>query len=262
MRILMIFALCIASSLAGAQQMYRWVDKDGKVHYTQTPPPPEAAKSVQRKSLGAGPAPAGALPYATQVAMKNSPVTLYTSSDCGAACEEGRKYLNQRGVPHKEIRVVDEKGIEELKRVSGKASVPTLFVGRDMQTGFETEAWKNALDAAGYPASAPAIAPLAAVKPPPGPAASAEKLPVSLYTSPDCGAPCSSAKELLNGRAIPFKEITVGDPASLEELNKLSGGTTVPVLIVGSAVQRGFEPSLYNSALDAAGYAPGPAAKR
>jgi hypothetical protein len=34
-----------------AGNMYRWVDKDGKVHYTDQLPPPEA-QSAERKKLG------------------------------------------------------------------------------------------------------------------------------------------------------------------------------------------------------------------
>ena len=38
-----------AYSAAWAQQ-YRWVDEKGRVHYTDTPPPP-SAKSTQKKNL-------------------------------------------------------------------------------------------------------------------------------------------------------------------------------------------------------------------
>ena len=264
MRLLVILALLGSLPFASvAQQSYRWVDKDGKVHYTQTPPPPGAAKNVAKKSFSAGAEPTRALPYATQVAMKNAPVTLYTAPDCGTACSEGRKYLNERGVPHKEVSVTDAKGVEELTRASGKGSVPVLLVGRDAQSGFETTAWKAALDAAGYPASAPPLQQRpAAAKPKPAPEADAgEKLPVSLYTSAGCGVPCGNARELLASRGVQFQEVVVESPMSFDELNKISGGSTLPVLVVGKAVQRGFEESLYNSALDAAGYARRPQAK-
>jgi len=69
--------LSIACSDA-AGQAYRWVDDQGRVHYTQTPPPP-SAKGVQRKNFrSGGAAEQSDLPYATQVAAKNFPVRLYT----------------------------------------------------------------------------------------------------------------------------------------------------------------------------------------
>lgn len=265
MRLLVVFAMLVwAAFAANAQQTYRWVDKDGKVHYTQTPPPADAAKSVQRKSFGSGAAPSIELPYSSQVAMRNHPVTLYTTPDCGKPCGEGRGHLEQRGVPFKEVSVTDEKGRAELQGIAGKLSVPVLVVGKDVQNGFEAEAWKDSLDAAGYPASVPRFQqPAAARKAAEAPrAAPSEKLAVSLYTGANCGMPCNNARQLLAGRSVPFQEIAVDTPEKAEELSKISGETTVPTLVVGSTVQKGFEASLYNSALDAGGYAPRAAAKR
>jgi hypothetical protein len=60
--------LCLAcgvvlATLAGAalaDQVYRWVDKDGHVHYTQTPPPAtEAVSSTSTVITAAGPDPTG-----------------------------------------------------------------------------------------------------------------------------------------------------------------------------------------------------------
>lgn len=78
--------------------------------------------------------------------------------------------------------------------------------------------------------------------------------PVKLYSTPDCGAGCDEARRLLNERGIPFTEITITDAAKLEELKSVSGATSVPVLLVGSSVQKGFEKGLYDRALEIAGY--------
>ena len=43
MRIVLLAGIALAVLCGGAAaQMYRWVDKDGRTHYTQTPPPPDA----------------------------------------------------------------------------------------------------------------------------------------------------------------------------------------------------------------------------
>ena len=47
-RLAIAVAAMFVAATAGAQ-MYRWVDKDGKVHYTDTPPP-AASKSVQKRA--------------------------------------------------------------------------------------------------------------------------------------------------------------------------------------------------------------------
>ena len=47
MRYLLLLLLAVAALAAQAQQMYRWTDKNGKVHYGQNPPAGVAAKAVK-----------------------------------------------------------------------------------------------------------------------------------------------------------------------------------------------------------------------
>jgi glutaredoxin len=82
--------------------------------------------------------------------------------------------------------------------------------------------------------------------------------PVKLYSHPDCKDPCQLARDLLNRRGVPFTEISAADADKLEELRRVSGGTSVPVLVVGSQVETSPSAAAYNQALDLAGYpAPG-----
>lgn len=79
------------------------------------------------------------------------------------------------------------------------------------------------------------------------------KYPIKLYTTPGCEA-CAEARKLLNARGLPFGEVSITEDAQLQELKQVSGGTSVPAIVIGSSVQRGFEPGLYERMLDAAGY--------
>jgi len=76
--------------------------------------------------------------------------------------------------------------------------------------------------------------------------------PVTLYTAADC-EPCNDARKLLNSRGIPFKEVSVTEK-EVNDLVKLAGSASVPVIVVGNATQKGFEGSVYHRLLDAAGY--------
>jgi len=152
-------AAMLVAAAAGAQ-MYRWVDKDGKVHYTDTPPPAAAGKSVQKRSGAPAAADTGpAAPYAVQQAAKNFPVVVYTAANCGAPCAEGKALLAARGVPYREIAVGPDAGVgaEELKKATGGDTVPVMIVGRTPVRGFEPESWHTALDAGGYPRNAPPL---------------------------------------------------------------------------------------------------------
>jgi len=145
-------ALALASAAAIAQT-YRWVDKDGRVHYTDTPPPPSAAREVEKRSLQGNVVATSSLSYSLQQAVKANPVTLYTYSGCKEACANARTLLEKRGVPFKETSVDDPAKREELKRVSGGANVPVLVVGKAVKQGFEESMYNVALDEGGYPKS-------------------------------------------------------------------------------------------------------------
>lgn len=151
-----LLAAVIAALLASAAsaQLYRWVGPDGRVHYSDTPPQPAAAKSVEKKKATPSVI-EGVTPYAVQQAAKNFPVTLYTSATCEAPCKDARELLAKRGVPYAEVAVADQKQLDELKRVSGGDEVPVLVVGKAVVRGFEASQYASALDGAGYPQNAP-----------------------------------------------------------------------------------------------------------
>ncbi len=143
---------------AAAAQAYRWVDKDGKVHYSQTPPAPTEATNVQKRSAGGSMVEGGQQSYATQQAAKNHPVTIYTAENCTDMCKDARALLSKRGVPFREVAVSDEKSRAELKKVSGSDEIPVLTVGKQVTKGYSTDVWHTALDSAGYPRNAAPLA--------------------------------------------------------------------------------------------------------
>jgi len=158
-----------AAQLVAAQQ-YRWVDENGRVHYTDTPPP-ATAKDVQKKRM-TGNAVGSQGSYGLAEAIKNSPVTLYSHPDCKDLCQMARDVLNGRGVPFAEISATDPAKIEQLRRVSGGERVPVLVVGGQVETTVSAAAYNQALDLAGYP-KAGVAAPRSQAEP--KPAVEAEK---------------------------------------------------------------------------------------
>jgi len=178
---IVIAALAAGLSATAQTSVYRWVDKDGKVHFSDTPPP-EEAKSVSQKRMGGGYTEESQLPYATQMAMKRNPVTLYTANGCGTPCDRGRELLSKRGVPFSERNAgASNADREALVKLAGNAEVPLLMVGDNKVRGYDEDQWNSALDGAGYlrtrlPSQAPtrpqeATAPSAAASPtapPPG----------------------------------------------------------------------------------------------
>lgn len=81
----------------------------------------------------------------------------------------------------------------------------------------------------------------------------ANKFPVTLYTSPDCG-PCGAGRSMLNRRGIPFNERTVITNEDIASLQRIGGDTSLPLLTIGGQKIRGFSDSEWTQYLDAAGY--------
>ena len=80
------------------------------------------------------------------------------------------------------------------------------------------------------------------------------RYPVTLYTSADC-TPCASARSLLQGRGVPFRERTVSSNQDIEALKALTGGeASVPFATIGQQQLRGFNDAEWTQYLDLAGY--------
>jgi glutaredoxin len=144
--------LLVASASTALAQVYRWIDEQGGVRYSDTPPPPNARK-VQKKRVGITAADrSAAAAKELAIAVEKYPLRFYSSPTCADACAAARKALSQRGVPFQEIQVWDAESNEELNKATGGNEVPVLVVGtRAPIKGFELSAYDNALDAAGYP---------------------------------------------------------------------------------------------------------------
>jgi glutaredoxin len=144
--------LLLAAAAAGAQQMYRWTDENGRVHITDTPPP-ASATGVKKQAARSVPAETKqGTPYELAQAMKEFPVKLYTAPSCKDPCDQARSLLNRRGVPFKEVLVWEDDTAQELKKLTGGSlEVPVLTVGRSVQKGFQQDTYDALLDSARYP---------------------------------------------------------------------------------------------------------------
>jgi glutaredoxin len=166
-------ALAVFATIAAAQQqVYRYVDKDGRVIYSDRAPPPDS-KEVQAKRLSPNFIESNDVPIATQQATQRFPVTLYTFA-CGEVCQSAEALLNRRGVPYTTVNVEEQKGAELLLKLTGAQQAPVLQVGDKLiAKGFNEARWTAMLDEAGYPKSPPRRVATKAAEAPAGPAATA-----------------------------------------------------------------------------------------
>jgi len=84
--------------------------------------------------------------------------------------------------------------------------------------------------------------------------AAVQRAPVVLYSTPSCSA-CESARAYMKSRGVPFQDKNVQDNGELQqELKAKAGEISVPTILVGEKVMRGYVQSLLEDELTTAGY--------
>jgi glutaredoxin len=167
----LVLVLGLAALSANAQGVYRIVGPDGRVTYSDQPPPAANARPVGTGAAASASEASAQLPFQLRQVVGRFPVTLYTSSDC-APCNSGRNLLNARGIPYTEKLIITTEDGEALKRLSGETALPFMTIGAQQIKGYSDAEWTQFLDAAGYPKTSvlpgnyrrPAAAPLVAAR--------------------------------------------------------------------------------------------------
>ena len=151
-----------------AQQVYRIVGPDGRISFSDQPPPSSAnVKVTTGTGVRAGTDNSvAALPFELREPAGKYPVTLYTSTNCGP-CASGKAMLAARGIPFNEKTVNTSEDSEALQRLSGENGLPFLTIGSQQVKGYSDVEWAQYLDAAGYPKSS--VLPAGYRSPPPTP---------------------------------------------------------------------------------------------
>lgn len=150
----MLAGLLLAGSTS-AWATYKIIGPDGQVTFSDMPPAPGQGKVQMLGGPSAQPSgdtPQQPLPSELREAASKYPVTLYTTKSC-AACDDGRQFLRERGIPFTEKSVTSTADIADFKKMTGNSLLlPLLSLGSTkLPAGFNATSWSNALDAAGYP---------------------------------------------------------------------------------------------------------------
>lgn len=198
--------LALSTSAAQAQAVYRVVGANGKVTYTDTPPPTGAASMGTGASAGSSVPGSQTLPYELQQVVNRYPVTLYSGNGCDA-CDTGRAMLRSRGIPFTEKTVTSNDDIKAFQQLNSVSTLPLLTIGSQHVKGFSSTEWSQFLDAAGYPKTSqlpgsyratPAL-PLVIARPAEKPAETA-----SSPATPSSRTRPSSSKSTTNPNGIQF----------------------------------------------------------
>ena len=178
-------ALLLIAAGAMAQPIYRNVDKNGKVTFSDRAPAASTEPAKGPQAASAEPSNAG-LPYELRQVAQRYPVTLYSGEEC-APCSTARSMLTSRGIPFEERTVKSSPDVEALQRLSAQTSLPLLTIGAQQLKGFSDSEWSQYLDAAGYPKSN--SLPATYRNPPARPLVAVQAAPVAREAAPAAPAP-------------------------------------------------------------------------
>ncbi len=144
-------AAALLFAVSASQAQYKVIGADGKVTYSDRPPPATEGTVSALGTTAAAPAVGSELPFELRQVASKYPVTLYTVAGACEPCASARQLLKQRGIPFAERQVVTTEDSDALEKLSGGREAPTLTIGSQTLRGLAAEVWVSYLDAAGYP---------------------------------------------------------------------------------------------------------------
>lgn len=130
--------LCLAMPATALAEIYRWVDSNGKIHFSDRPSRAHSSKEVKlRINTYEG------VSYDTaSVDVGSETVVMYSAAWCGV-CKKAKQYFAEQGIEYEEHDVEkSSQGKAAYKRLGGKG-VPIILVGDRRMNGFSVAGFEK-----------------------------------------------------------------------------------------------------------------------
>ncbi len=131
----LIFVLALFVCQAVNASIYKWVDDEGGVHFSDQKPELERVSEVELKINTYNQSNSG-------TGGLGAPVIMYSTSWCGY-CKKARKYFRENNIAFTEYDI--EKSAQakmEYERLGGKG-IPVIIVGKKRLNGFTETAFEE-----------------------------------------------------------------------------------------------------------------------
>jgi glutaredoxin len=142
-RILAAGILAFAAAAAAAQNVYRWTDEKGRVHYGNEPPAAAKARPVaDRINSYDGPAEVRRAPASSATAAHEAgPVVMYSTSWC-TYCAQARAYFARQRIRYQDYDVEKSAAASAAYKRLGGRGVPLIVHGGQTMSGFSEAAFE------------------------------------------------------------------------------------------------------------------------
>ena len=150
--------LFLMATTTWAGSIYKWVDKEGGVHYSDRAPDKDHVEGdiETRPAVSGNQSPTASEAKGTQSPQvvpsprpnsdrKNVEVEIYTTSWC-RYCRDAKRYFRSRGIAFKEYDVEkDRQAARRLKRYNPRGGVPVTVINGRPIMGYAPAAFARAL---------------------------------------------------------------------------------------------------------------------
>lgn len=154
---LLLIAILFATAPAIAD-MYKWVDKNGVIHFSDTPPKSETAVETYETSTyqepaaqpviaegETAPSPTPEAKPKSEGVRQSNAVEIYTTSWC-RYCKDAIAFLRSNRIDYQQYDVEkDPKAAEKMRALGGRGGVPFAMINGKKIYGFSKETYKTAL---------------------------------------------------------------------------------------------------------------------
>jgi glutaredoxin len=152
-RAISLLLMAILAFSASAQEVYKWTDDQGVIHYSDRKPAGTSAQAVQLEaaptSTRAVQAPVQSVPDAPAATHKRPlNITMYSTADCGY-CKRARRYFAAHKLPYVERDISNRQHRTEWTRLGGRA-VPLFVVNGQVSHGFSADGMTQRLQRLGW----------------------------------------------------------------------------------------------------------------
>lgn len=140
MKYILALVTVIAYSTALSDEIYKWVDSSGKVHYAEKKP---KNQSVQQPNF-TKPAKSNSDPAISksETAVIKKSVVLYSTSSC-ASCKKARQYFISKAIPFKEMNIEKSREARDEFKNLGAKSVPFIRIGDNSMNDFSRKEFES-----------------------------------------------------------------------------------------------------------------------
>ncbi len=121
-------------------EIYKWVDKSGKVHFSDTKP---AGGVVEQVAVKVNTITSPSISESDFLdALDRRQVVMYSAVWCGV-CKKARRYFQQQGISFKEYDIeASRKGRQDFAKLNGRG-VPIILVGKQQMSGFSADRFQR-----------------------------------------------------------------------------------------------------------------------